>query len=121
MSDERRSRREFQLWTSHVLSSSPQRNAGERGGGERTALGRLIDRSLVGREGGRREERGGADHRPRPPASFLHFDCGPPWLAARRGPGVGEDGFGGGKMAAEVDCNWFILINDNDDLLRIMP
>ena len=68
-------------------------------------LGPVIDRS-----GGERGERKGARH-----ARPAHFDCGPPWLAdgsGGRGPFATSDS-GSGKVAARVDCNWFIIINDD--------
>ena len=80
----------------------------ESGGGERTAFGRVIDRSLVGRGKGR----GGADRRPPPSTSTVDLHSWRRGLrheTARRQRRRAR----GGKVAAEVDCNWFILINDD--------
>ena len=64
--------------------------------------------------GGRERGKRGARH-----ARPAHFDCGPPWLAdgrtgaeRGRGPFATSDS-GSGKVAARVDCNWFIIINDD--------
>ena len=69
-------------------------------GGERTALGRVIDRSG-------REKEGGATRAARALRLWTSMVGGRACDTRRNGGG------GGGKVAAEVDCNWFILINDD--------